>query len=85
LNLINLAKTLVVAGALICAVASGAQAQQTAPVDIKSGFDGYRALAVTAGVVGGAAVAVILPDGLIIPVYAWATGAEWGAWGPPPA
>ena len=80
-NLINLAKAWVVAGALICAVAGHAQAQQTAPVDIEGGFDGYRALAVTAGVVGGAAVAVILTDGLIIPVYAWATGAEMGGIG----
>ncbi|MEQ9329911.1 hypothetical protein [Thalassobaculum sp.] len=41
-----------------------------------SGFDGYRVLAVTAGVIGGAAVAVIVTDGLILPVYALATGAE---------
>ena len=73
-NLINLAKAWVVAGALICAVAGHAQAQQTAPVDIEDGFVGYRALAVTAG-------AVILTDGLIIPVYAWATGAEMGGIG----
>lgn len=41
-----------------------------------SGFDGYRVLAVTTGVIGGAAVAVIVTDGLILPVYALATGAE---------
>ncbi len=39
-------------------------------------FDGYRALAVTAGVIGGAAVAIIVTDGLIIPVYAYATGGQ---------
>ena len=81
INVINLAKAWVVAGALILAVSGGAQAQQTAPAEAKGGFDGYRALAVTAGVVGGAAVAVILTDGLIIPVYAWATGAEMGGMG----
>jgi hypothetical protein len=39
-------------------------------------FDGYRVLAVTAGVIAGAAVAVIVTDGLIIPVYAYATGGQ---------
>jgi hypothetical protein len=35
-------------------------------------------MAITAGVIGGGLVAVIVTDGLVIPVYAWATGAEAG-------
>lgn len=37
-------------------------------------FDGYRALAVTAGVVGGAVAAGLLTGGVIMPLYCWATG-----------
>lgn len=40
-----------------------------------SSFSGYRVLAVTAGLIGGAVVAGIVTDGLIIPLYCWATGA----------
>jgi hypothetical protein len=50
----------------------------SAPAAMGSGFDAYQALAVTAGVVGGAVIAVVVTDGLIIPVYAWATGAGGG-------
>lgn len=46
-----------------------------------SEFDGYRAMAITAGVIGGAVLAAILTDGLIIPAYAYLTGAEVGAAG----
>lgn len=51
----------------------GAQAQASAPAAASS-FDSYRVVAVTAGVIAGAAVAAIVTDGLIIPVYAYATG-----------
>ena len=50
------------------------------PPTAPSSFDGYRALAITAGVVAGAVVAAIITDGLIIPVLAATTGgAEVGA------
>lgn len=50
------------------------------PATTPSSFDGYRALAITAGVVAGAVVAAIITDGLIIPVLAATTGgAEVGA------
>lgn len=68
-------KTIAAAGLIASSLAlapAGAQAQAPAA---GSGFDGYRVLAVTAGVIAGAAAAVIVTDGLIIPVYAYATGA----------
>ena len=50
------------------------------PATTSSSFDGYRALAITAGVVAGTVVAAIITDGLIIPVLAATTGgAEVGA------
>ncbi|NQW08912.1 MAG: hypothetical protein HQ481_03380 [Alphaproteobacteria bacterium] len=76
----TLAKALVLVVGFAVA-ATGAQAQQAAPAADGLGFDGYRALAVTAGVIGGAAVAAVVTDGLIIPVYAFTTGAEMGGIG----
>ena len=73
----TLAKALVIVVGFALATTS-AQAQQAAPA-AGGGFDGYRALAVTAGVIGGAAVAAIVTDGLIIPAYAYVTGANMGA------
>lgn len=74
----NTIKTLAAAGLIASSLAmapSGAQAQTAAPAAATgSGFDSYRVLAVTAGVIAGAAVATIVTDGLIIPVYAYATG-----------
>lgn len=55
-----------------------AQTAAPAPAAATSSFDAYQALAITAGVVGGAVVAVVVTDGLIIPAYAWATGAGGG-------
>jgi hypothetical protein len=74
----NIAKALVVVGALMFAANGGAQAQ---PAESETGFDGYRAMAVTAGIIGGAVVATVVTDGLIIPVYAWIAGAEAGGMG----
>jgi hypothetical protein len=78
LKLSSIAKALVIVGALAFALNGGAQAQET---EAKTGFDGYHALAVTAGIIGGAVVATVVTDGLIIPVYAWITGAEAGGMG----
>lgn len=63
----NTLKTLAAAGALAStmALASGGAQAQTAT----SSFDGYRVVAVTAGVVVGATVAALVTDGLIIPAY----------------
>lgn len=51
----------------------------------ESSFDSYQTLAITAGLIGGSAVAMVLTDGLILPIYCWATGsaavAEVGAGG----
>ena len=66
-------KTLAAAGVIATTMAlapSGANAQAATA----SSFDGYRVVAVTAGVIGGAVVAAIVTDGLIIPVYAYMTG-----------
>ncbi|GHD57993.1 hypothetical protein GCM10017083_40200 [Thalassobaculum fulvum] len=74
----NALKTLAAAGLIASSLAIapvGAQAQTAAAPAASSGFDGYRVLAVTAGVIAGAAVAAVVTDGLIIPVYAYATGA----------
>jgi hypothetical protein len=63
--------------------AAPVQAPTTA-AESASSFDSYRVLAVTAGVIGGAVVATVLTDGLILPAYCWATGgtlAEMGAGG----
>ena len=49
-------------------------ALQPAQLERAAAFDGYRTLAVTAGVVGGAMVATILTDGLFIPAYLWIAG-----------
>ena len=59
------------------AVPEPAPAVTSAPapaVQVESAFDGYQALAVSAGVIGGAVIAGILTEGLIVPLYCWATG-----------
>ncbi len=59
------------------AVPEPAPAVTSAPapaVQAESTFDGYQALAVSAGVIGGAVIAGILTEGLIMPLYCWATG-----------
>lgn len=65
----------VVAAGLLCAAIASAPAEVRAQDRLApTGFDGYRALAITAGAVAGIVVAAVITDGLIIPVYAWATG-----------
>jgi len=69
----------VIAAALLAApvTASGVALAQAYPPTVErvSSFDAYRALAITFGVVAGSAVAVIVTDGLIIPIYSAVTGA----------
>lgn len=77
----NTARVLVIVFGLAIAGGNGAWAQQSVGPETEStsSFDGYRAMAVTAGIVAGGLVATIVTDGLVIPVYAWATGAEAGS------
>ena len=70
------------AGAVAGASDARAQATQIPPPPSATGFDAYRAAAITAGAVVGIVAAVIVTDGLIIPVYAWATGTGAAAAGP---
>ena len=52
-----------------------AAAQTVAPTQpAGGGFDAYRALAITTGIVVGAAIAIVVTDGVIIPAYAYMTG-----------
>lgn len=73
----NLALAVAFAVGLMFATTVDVQAQQApeAVQEAVEGFDGYRALAITGGVIGGAIAAAVVTDGLIIPVYAMATGA----------
>ena len=61
---------------LACGLAAMPAAAQTQapPQPASSGFDVYHALAVTAGIAVGAAVAIVVTDGLILPAYAYMTG-----------
>jgi len=68
----------IVAGLMAMALVfapAGAQAQPAAAPAQSSSFDIVRAAVITTGVVVGSVVAVIVTDGLIIPAYAYATGA----------
>ncbi|MDF1791489.1 MAG: hypothetical protein P1U88_06230 [Thalassobaculaceae bacterium] len=84
-TLSTLARTLVIVLGLTIAAATGAKAQSATPVVPESvqasSFDAYRAVAVTAGVIGGAVIATIVTDGLILPVYGTLTGSGIGALG----
>ncbi len=77
-------KQLIRAGLIALCVVAAPLAAKAQPLvtsaTTSSSFDGYRALAITAGVVAGTVVAAIITDGLIIPVLAATTGgAEVGA------
>lgn len=83
-KLLNFAKGLVIVLGLAFVAATGAKAQTVQPIvpEVQgSSFDAYRAVAITAGVVGGAVVATIVTDGLILPVYGTLTGSSIGALG----
>jgi hypothetical protein len=73
------AKHIVRAGlvaAFMFAAPLSAQAQPLIPDNYS--FDAYRAAAITAGLIAGSVIAIIVTDGLIIPVYAAATGGAGG-------
>ncbi len=65
---VNLGRALVVVAAL--AVAPGAAKAQGLSGSSGGSFEAYRAMAITAGVIGGAVVATIVTDGLILPILA---------------
>lgn len=68
-TLVNVGRALVVVAALAIAP-TAAKAQGLGGSTAANSFDAYRAMAITAGVVGGAVVATIVTDGLILPVLA---------------
>lgn len=71
----NLVRAVLMA-AFIVAVPLSARAQALPTPSAGYSFDGYRAVAVTAGLVAGAVIAAVVTDGLIIPVLAATTGAS---------
>lgn len=77
-TLISLTRALVIVAALAVVPAAAKAQTLGGSASAPSSFDAYRAMAITAGVVGGAAVATVLTDGLILPVLATATGGMGG-------
>jgi hypothetical protein len=72
---------LIVIIAVLAALPLAAQAQETqaaAPSAATSTFDPYRSVAVTAGVIGGTILAVIVTDGVMYPVYRLLGGGHAG-------
>ena len=68
-TLVTVSRALVIVAALAIAP-TAAKAQSLGGSTAASSFDAYRAMAITAGVVGGAVIATIVTDGLILPVLA---------------
>lgn len=74
-SLVSLTCALVIVAAV--ALVPGVAKAQTAgapAASAASSFDAYRAAAITAGVIGGAVVATIVTDGLILPIIASGNG-----------
>ncbi len=68
---VSLSRALVIVAALALAPAAAkAQSSNLSGSSAAASFEGYRALAITAGVIGGAVVATIVTDGLILPILA---------------
>lgn len=69
-SLVSLTCAMVVVAA-VGLMPGAAKAQTAVPAaPAASSFDGYRAAAITAGVIGGAVVATIVTEGLIVPIIA---------------
>ena len=60
-------------------LSAGAQEQVAQFPGSAHSIDGYRVMAITAGVIAGAVVATFVTNGLIIPVYATVTGSGPGS------
>ena len=71
MKFVNIIRMLVIVMGFVFLTAATVHAQPEATSEANAGidFDGYRAMAITAGIVGGALVAAIVTDGLVIPVY----------------
>ncbi len=67
-------KTFICAGILALSVLLSPQSAQAQLLDRGPSFDVYRAAAITTGLVAGSVIAVVVTDGLIIPVLAAAGG-----------
>jgi len=72
-TLVSLTRALVIVAA-VALVPAAAKAQTAGVAPASSGFDAYKAAAITAGVIGGAVVATIITDGLILPIIASGNG-----------
>ncbi|MGE4220042.1 MAG: hypothetical protein AB7G39_11390 [Alphaproteobacteria bacterium] len=70
----HLACALALSAGLAAMPAAAQTAAAPAAQPAAGGFDAYRALAITTGIVVGAAVAIVITDGVIIPAYAYVTG-----------
>ena len=71
------------AGLVLAPMAAHAQAPAPAQAPARAPaatteFEGYRALAVTAGVIGGAVVGAAVANMVLLPSYAYITGASMG-------
>lgn len=78
-TLISLSRALVIVAALaLVPAAAKAQTGGLSPAPAASSFDAYRAMAITAGVIGGAAVATVVTDGLILPILVGGRGGMSG-------
>lgn len=65
-TIVHLSRAFVIVAALALVPAT-AKAQSPSA---GSSFEAYRAMAITAGVIGGAVVATVVTDGLILPILA---------------
>jgi len=76
----SLAKAIVILAALaMLPLTTQAQDPQAAtPPAATSDFDPYRAIVVTAGVMGGTALAILVTDGLLPPIYSLLGGGAGG-------
>lgn len=68
-TLLSVSRALVIVSALAM-VPAAAKAQSLSASSSEGGFEAYRAMAITAGVIGGAVVATIVTDGLVLPILA---------------
>ncbi len=78
-TIVSLSRALLIVAAL--ALAPAAAKAQTGPLESSTSgsLDAYRAMAITAGVVGGAIVATVLTEGLILPLIGGSGAADAAA------
>jgi len=69
-TLVNLSRAFVIVAALALVPAAAKAQSLSASPSASGSLDAYRAMAITAGVIGGAVVATVVTDGLILPILA---------------